>query len=286
MEQNEKTNLEEKKKSEVEPIQEKTFLEQGLNLPIFTGSTDRSFTFKEWDMDMEEKIAELYRKGKSNGIFVREMMDELLETFQGKEWSEYGKEEKLLLFNNICFTNMLYLYKALRIDEVDHELTFDKVACPHIGCNHVHENFVVDLRTLDVIVKNTEESLKKHYELKKPFMLGEQLITGINYTVATWGAMESLGMDGMGNMAKVKKAFFNSAIQGATSEGKNIEGFVDKKSLIKKIRKTDQTKLSDEIAENNGGAGMAIGGKCENCKREFVQLVDWKYDVFFDSSSQ
>ena len=261
----------------------KTLGELGLNLPIFTGSDDRSFSFKDWDMETEEKLSDLQSKSKNVGEFVRQMMNLLLDEFQGKDWESYLEEEKIVTLSKLHFPNMMYMYVALRVEELGHELAFDSITCP--SCAKQIRDFRADLRTLDIIMKDSEEDLVRDYELKKPLLLGNQTITGLKVGVTKWGALESVPAEKASNGASVKKALFESSISGATNNSEDIEGMIDFKTLIKKIKKIDIEKISKLITENNGGPDMIVGGQCPHCQSDFVKPVDWGYEIFFDSSS-
>jgi len=262
----------------------KTLGQLGLTLPIFSGSTDRSFSFKEWDMETEEKLSDLQSKSKNVGEFVRQMMNLLLDEFQGKAWENYSEEEKIITLSQLHFPNMMYLYIALRVEELGHELSFDAITCP--SCKKIIKDFIADLRTLDVICKDSEDELVKEYDLKKPIVLENgKTVTGLKIGVTKWGALESVPAEKAGNGATVKKALFESSIQGALDNGKPFEGFVDLKTLVKKIKKVDIEKIGSLITKNNGGPDMTVGGKCPHCNAEFVKPIDWGYELFFDSSS-
>jgi len=261
----------------------KTLGELGNNLPIFTGKSNNSFSFKDWDMETEEKLSDLQEKSKNVGEFVRKMMNLLLDEFQGNDWNKLSEEERIITLSQMHFPNMMYLYIALRVEELGHVLGFDSITCP--SCRKVINDYKADLRTLEVIMKESEESLSVDYELQRPIMIGEKPVTGLKIGVTKWGALEKVPADKASNGASVKRALFESSIQGALYNNEPIDGFVDLKSVIKSIKKLDIEKIGKIITENNGGPDMKVGGECPHCNAEFVKPIDWGYEIFFDSSS-
>jgi len=271
---------------EIEKVRTTTLGELGLNLPIFqNGAKDRSFSFKDWDMETEEKLSDLQERCKNVGEFVRQMMDMLLDEFCGKPWDSYPEAERIMAMNNLHFPNMLYMYIALRVEELGHELHFDQIGCPN--CKRPIKNWVADLRTLEVKCKDTDEegNLEFVYTLKKPILINGEMVTELKCSVTQWGALESVPSEKAGNQASVKSAIFNSSIKGGLNNGEPFKGFIDLKTVVKKIKKFDIEKLQKEISLNNCGPDMAVGGECPHCKTEFIKPLEWGYDSFFDSSS-
>ena len=280
--ENKTEETQEKKK---EAIVTKTLQELGLTLPIAQeNAQDLTFSFKDWDMDVEEKLSELQERSKNVGEFVRQMMDLLLEDFCGKSWDSYSDSEKIMLMNNLHFPNMMYMYIALRVEELGHELHFDHINCP--ACNRAIKNYVADLRTLEVGCKHGDDgNLEMIYDLKKPIMLDDKIISQLKIKTTQWGALEKVPADKASNGATVKKAIFNSSIHGVLNNGEKVEGVFDIRTVVQKLKKYDIEKLQKEISINNAGPEMAIGGECPHCKSEFVKPLEWGYEVFFDSSS-
>lgn len=261
----------------------KTLGELGNCLPIFTGKENNTFSFKDWDMETEEKLSDLQEKSKNVGEFVRQMMNILLDEFQGNDWAKLSEEEKLITLSQMHFPNMMYLYIALRVEELGHELAFDAITCP--SCRKLINDYRADLRTLEIIMKEDKESLSRNYDLKKPILIGDKLITGLKLGVTKWGALEKVPADKASNGAVVKRALFESSIEGALHNGEPLESFVDLKTIVKNIKKIDIEKIGKLITENNGGPDMKVGGECPHCKAEFVKPIEWGYEIFFDSSS-
>jgi copper chaperone CopZ len=261
----------------------------GARLPIFDGCETPTFSFKEWDMDIEETLSDLQEQSANVGTFVRSMMDLLLDEFKGKDYQSLSKEEKLITLSQLHFPNMMYMYMVLRVEELGHELHFDSVQCPH--CKKKIENFVADLRGLDVECKDKEHEQTVKYELKKPITMPgingapAKVVTGLLLSVSKWDALESVPTEKAANAGYVKKAIFNSAITGCTNNGELVEGYVDLKSLVKKIKKFDIERIGKEIVNNNAGPDMKISGNCQFCKKDFETQINWGYESFFDSSS-
>lgn len=261
----------------------------GLKLPIYDGSDDLTFSFKEWDMDVEEQLSDLQEDSSNVGTFVRSMMDLLLDEFKGKDYQEMSKEEKVMALSQLHFPNMMYMYMALRVEELGHELSFDNVQCPH--CSKQIKNYVADLRTLDVFCKDKEHKQIISYELKKPITIEDtnggkaKVITGLEISVSKWESLENVPQEKASNSGFIKKAIFNSAITGCTNNGEPVEGIVVFKDMIRKIKKVDIERIGKAIVENNAGPDMKVGLNCKYCRKDFERQVSWEYESFFDSSS-
>lgn len=265
-------------------VETTTLGELGPRLPIVENpEMDTEFSFKEWDMEMEETLSDLQSRSKNVGEFVRQMMDLLLDRYEGKDWSSYSQEEKLTKLSSMYFPNMMYVYMFLRVEELGHELSFESFGCPN--CKKTIKDFVADLRTLEVVTKKGKENTLVDYELKKPILLNGQTITGLRIGVTNWGALEQIPAEEAGNNASLKKCFYQSSIRAALENGEPIEKFIDVKTLVKKIKKFDIERIGKTMTDNNGGPDMKIGGECPHCRTEFVKPIDWSYEIFFDSSS-
>ena len=281
---------EENENTEVKESKRKTTLgELGNRLPIYDGSENTEFTFREWDMDMEEKLSDLQEEAANVGAFVRSMMDLLLDEFKGKDYQSLGKEEKILALSQLHFPNMMYMYMALRVEELGHELHFENVQCPH--CQKQIKDFIADLRGLDVECKDKEHEAIVDYELRKPITMPgigdapNKMVTGLRIAVSKWDSLEKVPSEKAANTGFVKKAIFNSAITGCTNNGELVDGFIDTKALIRKIKKIDIEKIGKVVVENNAGPDMKLSGNCLHCKKDFETQINWGYESFFDSSS-
>ena len=253
----------------------------GIRLPL----PDQTFSFIEWDMEIEEKLGKLQDDNQNVGIFVNKLMCLMLDTYCGHDFQskDLKDENKRLMISQTDWPNMMYMYMNLRCEEVDNDLKFD-VDCPK--CRKQINNFVADLNTLEVDVKFEPEQRFTEFELKRPIIYNENVtVTGLKLEVAKWNAMEQVAAEESANPASVKKGLFNSAIVGALGANGEIKDFVDMKTLIKKIKKADIEKLLEAIAENNAGPDMTVGGQCPKCKADFQKIIDWRYDSFFGSSS-
>lgn len=276
-------------KAEKKAFRKTTLGELGANLPIVRRMADgkpieaRNFSFLEWDMATEEKIADIKKNAKSAGQFVNAMFGLMLDQFCGQDFQSKSKEDKLITINQLEFSNVMYLYIYLRVEELGDEMRLD-VACPH--CSKLNKDYRCSLNSLDVDVKDPDHEHKKVYDLRKPIELNGKMVTALEIDVAKWSFMESAEPEIAENEAKMKALLFRSSIVGAfEGEGKRFEGFVDQESIVKKIKKVDIEKLALTIAENNCGPKMVISGDCVHCKKEWFKPLNWSYDYFFDSSS-
>lgn len=267
-----------------------TLKELGNNLPVIRKSAtgelikNRSFTFLEWTMETEEKIASFQEKAQNTGLLVNFILRTLLDEFCGQSFQDMPDEQKALIINQLEFPNVMYMYMYLRYEEMGNEYNVGNVGCP--TCKKLNENFVADLGTLEIDVKDKDHQREHLCELKRPIVVdGKDPITGLKIDVTKWDVLERADPKDAANSAKLKMLMLQSAICGASTAKGPIEGFVDSKTLIKKMKKIDIERCVKELAANNGGPVAAVGGKCIHCEVEFIKPLDWSYDHFFGSSS-
>ena len=278
--------MQEKKEKNYKKV---TLRDLGANLPVIRRLSDgqpiekRNFSFIEWDMTIEEKLADLKEKSNSMGKFVSGMLHMMIADFCGQDFQALSKEEKTIIINQLEYSNILYMYIYLRVEELGDELRLD-VQCPH--CGKQNKDFACSLLDMDVHVKDKEHERTLVYDLNKPITVGDKIVTGLKLDIAKWEAMESADAETSENSAKVKQLVFNSSIVGALVEdGKPFPGYADVKSIVKSLKKRDIEKLGGVIHENNCGPAMAVKGDCVHCKKEWFKELNWSYDYFFGNSS-
>ena len=284
-----------------------TLRELGPNLPIPIILQDgtilpkRSFSFLEWDMDMEEILSKAKSKAKTVGLFINNMMGHILDDLCGQSFQDLSEGERALKINQMEFSNVMYMYIYLRVEELGPTIRMD-VGCP--SCGQLNKDWRGDLNDLEIRVKDapvsavegkdgkkgTEES-KGHsrtceYELRKPLLMEDKkVITSLKLNIGKWDSMEKADAEVAKNPAKMKRLLFESAIVGVSEKDKPVEGFYDIEQVIRKLKKVDIEMCMTEMVENNAGPIMAIQGECVHCGTEWYKELDWSYDYFLDSSS-
>jgi len=278
-------------KKELTPYSTTTLQELGAILPIQRRTPDkqsyikeRGFSFVDWDMETEEKIAGLKKNANNVGEFVNKMMCLLLDDFCGQSMQDMDKDAKTVLMSQLEFPNLMYMYIWLRVEELGEDYNVGDITCP--VCRKVNKDFMGDLNTLEIRTKNPEENEREvDYELRKPILIGEETITGIVLDVSKWTVLEQAGIKDAENDGRMKFLMLKSAIAGASNADGPIKSYVDTDTLIKKLKKIDIEKTMKAVTDNNAGPVMGVGGNCIHCNAEFIQTLDWRYDHFFDSSS-
>lgn len=267
-----------------------TLDELGPNLPILPNSLtiqkpkDKSFSFLEWDMEIEEKISEIQSKAKNIGHLVSQMMCLLLDQFCGQDFQSLPEEQKILNINQLEFPNVMYLFIYLRTEELGYDLKMD-VTCP--ACKKLNKDFVADLRTLEVHQKDESHKRSHAYDLIKPILLENgDVVQAVHYDVSKWDAMERATPDVADNAGKMKQLLFRSSVtQVEVKSDKDKTKNYPIDLVIKKLKKVDIEKISSAITQNNAGPLMAMKGNCIHCQAEWYRVIDWSYNYFFDSSS-
>ena len=267
-----------------------TLDELGPSLPISPNSItlknpkDKSFSFVEWDMDIEEKISEIQSKVKNIGSLVSQMMCLLVDQFCGQDFQSLSSDQKILTINQLEFPNVMYMYIYLRTEELGYDLKMD-VTCP--SCKKLNKDFIADLRTLEIHQKGEGHKRAHVYDLVKPILLENgDMVQAVHYDVSKWDAMERATPDVADNAGKMKQLLFRSSVTQVEvkSENEKTKNYpLD--VVIKKLKKLDIEKISSAITQNNAGPLMAMKGKCIHCQAEWYRVLDWSYNYFFDSSS-
>lgn len=274
---------------ELGKIYDKTTLDQlGASLPVLRYDQDKkpvadsTFSFLEWDMETEEKIAKIQKKARNVGQMVSQILCLLLDRFCGTDFQALPKDQQILLVNQLEFTNVMYMYIYLRTEELGYELKLD-VTCP--TCKKLNKDFVADLRTLEIHTKNETCQREHVYQLQKPVIMSDGVVvSALGYDVARWDVMERATADVAENGAKMKQLLFMSSIRQVKTD-KDDAAKILVESVVKKMKKIDIEKISAAIVENNAGPLMAMKGVCVHCESEWFRMLDWSYNYFFDSSS-
>ena len=256
-------------------------------LPLLKGEKnkfekERSFSFLEWDMKLEEEFAKLQEENISQGQLVNKILCRLLDQYCGRDFQKLSDNEKMLIINQEYFANVIYMYTYLRVEELGHELILN-VACPY--CKKEVNKYECDLRTMDVDCKDKENKRVHEYNLKKPILYKGKVITGFKYDLAKWDFIEGIKADKNLSNTLFKKRMFYSSIVGFLDSKGLIETFIDKKEVIDKMKKYDIEKFLIVISENNGGPSMVTQVDCPHCSNTFQKIIDWSYQNFFGISS-
>jgi len=279
-------------------MKETTLGEWGNKLPIgIKGKSRRDFTFKSWGLDEEKEISEMKRKSTTMGPFVNQLLSYMIKDFCGESFENKDINEKLITFNQLILSDVLYMYLYLRYDQLDELVRMD-VTCNN--CGKINKDFTANMEGLDVDVLDVEtvkivnpvktDSPKQpeapdnfSYKLRKPFKLGDDKIevSTIKLKRTPWDAMERASDEVTTNQGMLTELIFQNSIVGINDE----IGYVDMDKLLKGFRKTDFERMSNAINKYNGGPTLRISDKCRYCSIHFYKQLDWGYDSFFGSSS-
>lgn len=269
----------------------KTLKDLGPNLPIHTKIKnqfvkDRSFSFLEWDMKLEEDLSKLESKCKNIGVFINKMLCKLLDNFCGVDFQSLPEHEKTLMINQLEYTNVMYMYIFLRVEELGEELKVN-LQCPM--CKKEIKDYICDLNTLDITCKDEDHKRQHEFTLKKPIYYKHneisKMITGFNVDITKWDTLEGMDIGKNFNNTMLKKRMFYSAITDCLDSSGVIEDFVDKKTIIDRLKKVDIERLLTLITENNAGPSMLTSIECPHCGTDSEKILEWRYEIFFGSSS-
>ena len=269
----------------------KNFLPIGLEVNEQHGfiPKDNSFKFKDWGFEEEEKIAKLKNEESSSGVFATKVLSLMLDELGGLKWDKLG-EIKAVILNQMNLADMLYMYIYLRVESLGSEFAFSNLVCPF--CNYTHEEYVVDLKDLDVdcMPEGEKPSDSVDYKLLKPIKYShvgpdkkpiEEVIESFKICRSKWNVMETITGETASNEALTKKVILKGSIVGYNDS----IGFVDAENMIGKLRKIDFERLDRVISNHNHGPTIVVSDKCKNCNKSWNQQINWSYDYFFGSSS-
>lgn len=250
-------------------------------LPIHVkGKTDQSFTFREWGMEEEEKIAKM-KKGKvTMGKFVSSILSLMIKTLHGENFAELEEKKRKLIINQMWTGNILYMYLYLRYDQVDDRIAME-FGCP--SCGHEIDEFIASLKDLDVDCKQGEYEDAIPYKLRKPITLekGQQMVDTVKLGMTRWDVVEKADASNGSLEHEGKLAALRSGIVGI--EG--TDGFVNIDDIVNKLRKIDIEYLNRELSKVNAGPTIQVEMKCDQCDKTAYRIIDWSYDSFFGISS-
>jgi len=268
-----------------------TLKELGPNLPItpiIKGNPvkDQSFSFLDWDMKVEEELSKLLKDSKNIGVFINAMLCKLLDNFCGMDFQSLDKSEKTFLLSQLEYTNIMYMYIYLRVEELSEELKVN-LNCP--VCQKEIKDYICNLYSLDVSCKSDKHERKHEYNLKKPihFKHNEisKIITGFNIDITQWNSLEGITVGNKFSDTSLKKRMFYSSIVEFLDSKGVISDFIDKKTVIDKLKKADIEKILSLITENNAGPSMVTEIECPHCGNQSEKVLEWRYEIFFGSSS-
>ena len=260
-----------------------TLGELGNKVPIYLRDGKRpDFTFKPWRMKEEKEVAVLKKTHRQLGKFVRGVFSTMIETFDGKNWSEMKESEKGLLINQMPVGAIMYMYCYLRYDALGENIKIRDVDCP--ACGQKIENYAGDLTTLEVAVQDDEKDSTMVYDLHRPFVIGEVKVIGLRLRHTPWDAMEKLDPKRAANEGYMKEAMFLSSVQCCVIEGGgDVE--LDKMKVMESLIKADIEGVFSALDEHNGGPRLALEIVCPHCDHEAEMKLDWDYNFFFGLSS-
>jgi hypothetical protein len=275
-------------------FEEITLRELGSKLPIFpkdliNPKTQKpvecaEFSFIEWDMSIEEKISDIRDKSKNTGKFITKMMSVLLDQFCGMDFQEMDAGTKELLLSRTYFPNLMYMYIYLRVDQIDEKVEYGNFKCPY--CNQDLKKFEANLNDLTVQVKDKEEDYITDYELCKPLIINKKTVTNFKFDISRWEALELIPADKQSNAAVLKKHLLISSLSSiCDANGPITDVFIEKKTLLEKLKKKDIQRSLEHSAKNNGGPQMFLEVDCPFCSGTIQKIIDWRYDSFFENSS-
>lgn len=262
-----------------------TLGELGANCPIsMPNGAKPDFSFKPWRMREEKEIGQLKSRKKTTGVFVREVFDYMLTSFDGRDWGSYSASERKLLLNQQPIGNMFYMYFYLRYDALGEELAMQAMTCPE--CSAKVEGYTADLTSLEVKIEaeNGGKREPNKIELRKPILIGDSQVDTILTSYTPWDCMEKVKATSA-NDGAIKEAFISSSIVGFESKEMGRLDNLAKNLVLNQLPKREIENIYTSLDDQNGGPIMKMAVACNSCGHEWESALNWSYDYFFGNSS-
>jgi len=259
-----------------------------MGVPDAAGNLVKPFSMRSWKMPQEKKVAKIKRKNPMMGDFVPLLLSVFLENVGGRKLPGSNDEptdpQRILTLHQMAMQDVLYMYVYLRFQEVGEILPMG-IQCP--SCRYMHQRYPADLGTLEVVVypEGTNVSqLVGSYAMQSPFKIGETNVENLLYIPTPWSMMTEVPEDEEENEAAFKERIIQTSVRRVAEMEAPM--FVLNESHMEHFGKKDIEGLSADVIIANGGLDMMLEGKCEKCKAQFYQLINWTYTNFFSTSSR
>jgi len=175
--------------------------------------------------------------------------------------------------------DVFYAYCWLRYKAMGHELPLSPQS-PYV--KDLKFDMIADLRTLEVEVPETLDSLLWDYKLKKPIKIRGHEITDFKMGPQRWANVERMDNADVG---AAKAAVIAGCIHRLPDDHPTKEVAVSEAELDV-LGKIDIENLAKQIDDRGAGPIMRVKAICPKTKREFDAPIDWRYDQFFGTGSQ
>lgn len=263
-------------------MQTTTLQEFGPQLPVLPKSiADRAFSFRTWTMKEERDVAKLRRENKKTGVFVRKVFDLMLAELGGADWQSLDVKQRSLILNQMPYGNILYMYIWLRYEAMGPDFAIQNLQCPM--CEAKIEQFVANLETLEVEVREPDDSAEGLYMLAKPFKQGDCMVHGLYMRDTPWDVMERVTTAEALN-GDVKISFLNASCAAAKTDVQE-RAELSPVMLVQALPKREIEGAFRFVEDHNAGPVMSVELKCPECSSDFRRPLNWNYDHFFGSSS-
>jgi hypothetical protein len=266
-----------------------TISEVGKVLPIGyrdqTGEKHASFDLVEWNWDVEEALGDLVERNQemSMGTYISEVIGTGLRVLGGIDFTKLTRAQRRLVVSNMYQADALYVYVWIRIAALGPTIRFDdSLRCDR--CRRA-QDFVGDLRTLEVKVHEGEDVPTAAVELDRPFPYGKGEARKLVVGPLRWSFMETDDVTVLTNPAKFRLRTLRNAVVGVEGapEGAPV---VLTREHARAIGPAGVNRIVAAVDEIGGGAVMECVGRCVSCGQEFRRAIDWTYDNFFGRSSR
>gem|GEM_PF-4948897 len=266
-----------------------TLAELGPNLPIGfrddkTGQLSKSFDVRKWRMP-EEKAAGKLRseyRGKNAGQYVSALLSKMCPHMGPHKLETMKDEERLLVFNQMYMSDVLYAYIWLRYRASGPKLPMDPL------CPFCREEFAFEglLESLEIVTLDDIEDAFWEYELFEPITIRGKEVKRLKIGPPRWNMIESANEEMLAefNTGAVKCGLIYGSVTAIEGVGEIPLGPNELDDMVK----YDIEQLTAEMDRRAVGPIMVLEGICpaKNCKRKFKIPISWTTEDFFSTSSR
>lgn len=268
--------------SESKEIKKTTLKEVGPILPLGVeenGINVRELAVKRWTFKQEKELGELKEENSDvrMGRYVSMVLATMCTKLGPYDFENMDFNKRLLAISQMWSGDVLYAYCWLRYKSLGNEIGM-KVPCP-VCAKQI--DYVAYMETLEISHGDSLEDFLWDYELKEPFEIRGEEVTGFRMQPMRWNTYEMITNDSYGGLGAVKSKMIVNSIYSILGQDKPLPLAEHE---IDEMGKSDIELISKGIEEQQLGPDMSIEVKC--CRNKFVHQISWSYHDFFGSSSR
>lgn len=261
----------------------------GKTLPIgslVSGTLVKELTTKPWKTRDERELGREKKQDTTPAQYISLILRRMcptLGTFKASEHTgDDAREKALLALGRQYSGDVLFAYIRVRIEAIGTHIPLE------VKCNSCGQKFKFngDLESVDVFSVEDPRDLIWSFELEDEAEVRGKPVKSFRMGPTRWSVMdEAMARGARGNMideAAVKLAQVRGSIVGINDDDTEVSLAEPE---LDDLSKRDFERLVAETNDHALGPKLTIDGNCPHCGAEFSQVVSWRHDDFFSTSS-